>query len=136
MVSIQTSKNQYNKEKKTTILITLIVSIYISTTVPGWMYSQTLQDDVTENQTEILDFFILIFYCNAIVNPILYASRIPVFKEVYGKIFGQIFSRGRNRVDTLTVDTRDTNVPLEPRRNNESLEPRRDVNYMMISAHM
>ena len=90
------NNNQSTREKKTSILIALIVSIYVSTIVPLWVYGLTLPDEVTRSQIEILDAFILIFYCNAMVNPIRYASRIPVFKEAYGKIFSQVFDTGRN----------------------------------------
>ena len=90
------SISQSTRGKKTTILMALIVSIYLSTTVPLMVYSQTLPDVVMQHQIETLDIFICIFYCNAIVNTILYAARIPMFKEAYGKIFGQTCKLGRS----------------------------------------
>ena len=55
------SISQSARGKKTTILMALIVSIYVSTTVPLMVYSQTLPDDVTQHQIETLDIFICIF---------------------------------------------------------------------------
>ena len=131
----QQIQNQPTRERKTTILMALIVSIYLSTTVPAWIYPITLSEYVTIHQVGTLDIFICIFYCNTLVNPTLYASRIPVFKETYGKIFSRIPWFGRNRIDRM-------NASLEPRRNvdiirnNKSLEPRRDLDNVFVTSHM
>ena len=137
VVARQQVQNRPKREKKTTTLMALIVSIYLSTTVPVWIYPLTLSEYVTIHQVGILDIFIFIYYCNALVNPILYAARIPVFKEACGKIFSRIFNGGRNRDDVLNEQNQTRSTRLETaERNNGGLDPRRNVNNVFVTSHM
>ena len=121
-------ENQFNLVKRTTVLVTLVVTIYIFTTVPGAIYLATvllLPGEVTKSQIHILGIVSLIYYCNSNINPIFYASRIPVFKEACCKIFRRVSRIVRNQTNVLRVcevnrvESRNSQIPLEPRRDVE-----------------
>ena len=144
MVRIQT---HLNRSRRTTVLVTLVVTIYIVTTVPGAIYLLVLStvhgDNITKSQVNILGILFLIYYCNSIVNPIIYAFRIPDFKKAYCKIFDIICKTERNRVDVMNTPGNNMdelrgpvriNVPLEPRRFSFRLEPRRDFDTMFRTS--
>ena len=123
------NQNQFNLMKRTTMLVTLVVTIYLITTVPAAIYLSVLStvsgDDVTRSHVHVLGILSFIYYCNSIINPIIYASRIPVFKEAYCKIFRRVFRTGKNQIDVLHVhevnlpELGGSNFPMETRRDSE-----------------
>ena len=123
------NQNQFNLMKRTTVLVTLVVTIYIVTTAPAAIYILLLTvsgNDITRSQVHVFGILSLIYYCNSIINPVIYASRIPVFKEAYSKIVRRVFKIGKNQTDVLHVrevnqlESRSSSIPLEPRRDVES----------------
>ena len=144
-VGIQTISSHHSRMTRTTSLMALIVTIYTLTTVPISIYFVTLSENVTKKQVEILNIFIFVYYCNGIVNPIIYAFRIPEFKRAYRKILDRICKTKKNRVDVMNTrgnkmnrphGSRRINVPLEPRRFSFRLESRRDLDTMFRTCHM
>ena len=87
---MQNQSSRHNLMKKTTSLMALVVTIYIITMIPTGIYLTTLSENVTKSQVQILDIFIFVYYCNSIVNPIIYAVRIPEFKRAYRRILDRI----------------------------------------------
>ena len=132
-------RNHQSRMKRTTSLIALVVTIYTLTTVPTIIYITILSEDVTRIQVQILNILIFVYYCNSIVNPIIYTFRIPEFKKAYCKILDRICNRRRNEVSVINPSGNNMNIPHESRRILVSLvplEPRRDVDMMFRTSHV
>ena len=96
--AISGSQNMSDKEKKTTVLVALIVNFYIFTSVSMWIHVQTKPNEVTMHSVHVYDIILFIYYWNAIGNPTLYTARIRVSKEAYNKIFSRICKLGRSQL--------------------------------------
>ena len=94
------SGKDFGKEKKTTAIQAFIVSYYIFSTLPLMIHSCVIPDDPSRSQVALLDTWLFIWYLTALVNPLIYASRVPEFREEFRKIcFGFIKRRRREQVD-------------------------------------
>ena len=115
-------QDRFKKEKRTTIEMIAIVTVYIVVTIPNLTKGVILLDDHTDMVDYIKRSLGFLWYLQAIVNPLIYTLKIPAFKEAYGKMFGRICKRRKgNRVNVINVQRYNVNdSPLEPRRNVEN----------------
>ena len=137
--AMQGNPSLQSRINRATSLIALAVTIYTLTTVPTIIYITTLSEDVTRSQVQILDIFLFVYYCNSIVNPIIYAFSIPDFKKAYCKILDRICNRRRNEVSVINPSGNNMNIPHDSRRILVSLVPletRRDVDMMFRTSHV
>ena len=113
------------KEKKTTILTMIVISLFLVTTAPRIMYVMSLPENPTKGQYQFGKLLSLLWFCNSIVNPLIYTCKVPAFKEAYAKIFGRFFQNtSRNRVgEQINVQEFRSNM-------NVHVEPRRDVDLV------
>ena len=113
------------KEKKTTILTMIIVSLFLATTAPRVVFVISLPDKPTKGQTHFGAALTFLLFCNSIINPLIYTCKVPAFKEAYGKILGRICKNtSRNRVGIqYKVQEYRSNM-------NINIEPRRDVDLV------
>ena len=64
------------------------------------IHSCVIPDDPPRWQVALLDTWLFIWYLTALVNPLIYASRVPEFREEFRKICCGLIKRRRiNQVD-------------------------------------
>ena len=113
-------QDRFKKEKRTTIIMIAIITVYIVVTPPNLARGVILTDDHTHMADSIKKSVGFLLYFQAIVNPLIYTIKIPAFKEAYGKMFGRICKRtSGNQVIVFNVQ--------RYKMNNSPLELRRDV---------
>ena len=119
LVSNQNSSSQKNfqKEKKTTALIAIILTVYLTGTLPSFVYTLILGNNPKFLKLELWQFLRFLWCATSLVDIAMYAWKVPEFQEGYRKIL--CFPR---RVRTIRVAPRSNvqhlgiNLPLEPRR--------------------
>ena len=95
--------NQLNKEKRTTILIMIIVSLHVATSSPKVLQDIILSNNPTKYQKYFGMVLSFLWFCNSILSPLIYTCKVPAFKEAYGKIFSRIcLKRNENVVGVQT----------------------------------
>ena len=120
----QNSSNQSNfkKEKKTTIVIAIILISYLVGTMPATLYGLMALNNQAIWKVEWWEFCRLLWHIEAFSNNFVYPWRVPEFKEGYRKILCRCFRKchGVRIVSWHNVKLRGMNLPLEPRREFES----------------
>ena len=117
LISHQSAMNQkdFGQEKKTTALQAFIVTYCIIFTLPLLIYSSVIPDDPEIWRVELLNVLLFIWYLTALINPFIYAWRVPAIQEGYHKICCRLM---RNRHTNKAVPfhgTRGLNGHLQPR---------------------
>ena len=111
--------NNFQKEKKTTITIAIILTVYFVGKGPAFFYQLMTMNDVVHWKIELYDFFGLLWYITALADSFIYAWKVPEFKDGYRRI---LCCLRRSRIIQV--------VPLpnaQPPVNNVPLEPRREI---------
>ena len=97
--------DSYKLQKKTTRMMAVILGIYLVTVIPLSIYVLFLPDNnVSPWQLVLLDSGVLIWYCNAAVNPFVYARKSPEFKNAYSKIFAKC-CKGQTEIFWISSQT-------------------------------
>ena len=79
-------QNNFQKEKKTTVTIAIILTVYFVGKGPAFFYQLLTMNDVVHWKIELFDFFCLLWYITALADSFIYAWKVPEFKEGYRRI--------------------------------------------------
>ena len=110
-------QNSFQKEKRTTVTIVIILTVYVAGTAPAFIYSLLTLQYAKFWKTELYEFFQLLWNVAAITDSFIYARKIPEFKEGYRKILCCLRKSHRIQVIPLRkVESPRNNLPLEPSR--------------------
>ena len=115
----QNSSNQQNfhKEKKTTILIVIILTIYLVWTLPTMVYGLMLRNEPENLSVELWEFIWLVLCATSLVDILIYTWKVPEFQEGYRKILCCLQKSDRNQLVPWhdVQPNHGMNFPLEPR---------------------
>ena len=127
LISGQNSSNgkNYHKEKKTTRLIVIILTVYLFGTLPTVAFVSVIVKNPQLMKPELREFFLLILFATSLADIFIYVLKVPKFKEGYRKIICCCFRKCRRVrfVSWRNVEPRGMNIQLEPRRDFVSSEP-------------
>ena len=120
LVSSQNNSNQQNfqKEKKTTVLIAIILTVYLAGTLPNLVYSMlAINNPKIIIKPVLLAIFRLLLYVATLIDTIIYAWKVPEFQKGFHKILCCLLKSRIIQVAPLpNVESLGNNLPLEPRR--------------------
>ena len=119
LVSSQNNSNQQNfqKEKKTTVLIAIILTVYLAGTLPNLVYSMLAIKNPKIIKPVLLAIFRLLLYVTTLIDTIIYAWKVPEFQKGFHKILCCLRKSRIIHVAPLpNVEPPGNNLPLEPRR--------------------
>ena len=119
LASSQNSSYQQNfqKEKKTTVIIAIILTVYIVGTLPNYSYAIMIQKDPKLLNVEMWEFLRLIWYFTTLIDIFIYAWKVPEFQVGYRKILCCLRRSWTIQVAPQpNVQHHRMNIPLEPRR--------------------
>ena len=118
LVSHRSTMNQidFRREKKTTALQAFIVIYCIIFSLPVFIYSNLIPSDLAEWQVELLNILCFMWYITMVINPFIYAERVPDIQEGYRKIYYRLICTKRLNRDRPCNATHRMNRPLQPRR--------------------
>ena len=119
LVSSKSSSNQKNfqKEKKTTVIIAIILTVYLTGTLPNFLYFLMAGNNSKFPKLDLQEFFRFLWCATSLADIAVYAWKVPEFQEGYCKILCCL-----RKVRTIQVAPRSNvqpsvmNFPLEPRR--------------------
>ena len=125
LVSNQNSSSQKNfqKEKKTTVIIAIILTVYLTGTLPLFIYFLMAGNNPKLVSLEVYEFLRCLWCVTSLVHIPIYAWKVPEFQKGYRKILCCL-----RKVRTIQVAPRSNvqpcvmNFPLEPRREVENSE--------------
>ena len=123
LVLRQNSSNQgdFQKEKKTTVLITIILTVYLAGTLPPFVYAMLTENNPKYLAIDLLELFRLLWCATTLVDIFICAWKVPQFQEGYCKILcGLLKSRSIQVVPQPHVHSSRNSLPLEPRREFDS----------------
>ena len=118
------NKKDFGKEKKTTTIQAFIVSYYILSTLPLMVHSCVVPSDPSRWQVALLDTWLFIWYLTALVNPLIYAYRVPEFQAEYRKICCGLICKRRKKFVVSSHGL--INEPFQPRRECTNSQPETD----------
>ena len=119
LVSSQNNSNQQNfqKEKKTTVLIAIILTLYLAGTLPNLVYAMLAIKNPKIIKPVLLAIFGLLWYVATLIETIIYAWKVPEFQKGFHKILCCLRKSRIIQVAPLpNVESLGNNLPLEPRR--------------------
>ena len=119
LVSNQNSSNQKNfqKEKKTTALIAIILTVYLTGTLPPFIYVLITGNNPKFLNLELWEFLRFLWYATSLVDVPIYVWKVPEFQEGYRKIL--CCPRKVRTIQVVPWSCEHpcvVNLPLEPRR--------------------
>ena len=123
VTSSQSSSNPQNfqKEKKTTIIISIILTIYLIGTLPNFTYTMIIHKNPKLLNVEMVESFRLVWCITTLIDVFLYAWKVPEFQDGYRKILCCLRKpRIIHVVPLPNVQSDRNNLPLEPRREIEN----------------
>ena len=84
----QNRSNQQNfqKEKKTTVLIAISLTVYFLGTLPNFVYAMMIQKNPKLLNLEMWEFLQLVWYFTTLTDTFVYAWKVPEFQVGYRKI--------------------------------------------------
>ena len=110
------NQSNFQKEKKTTVLIAIVVTVYLVGTLPVFLYVMIITENPKTMNAELLEFMRLIWCVTALVDFFLYAWKVPSFQKGYWKILCLGKSRVIQVAPWSSVQPFRSSLPLEPRR--------------------
>ena len=114
-------QNHFQKEKRTTVTIVIILTVYFLGKGSAFFYSLLTINNVINWNIELFEFLALLWHTAAVVDISIYAWKVPEFRQGYRKI---VCCLGRSSIIQVapiaSVQPRGINLPLEPRRQFES----------------
>ena len=116
-MTMNSSTSQRQREKKTTRLVAVILTVYIIGTLPVINY-RALQEAKSQNWNRgLVIAFRIIWHVSTLLNTFIYVFKAPEFHQVYEKVFCCKMFR-RKKVEPPDIQLRAVSVPvgLEPRR--------------------
>ena len=118
LASSQNSSNQQNfqKERKTTVLIAIILTVYLFGTLPTVTYTMIIQRYPKMWNFELWEFLRVVWCVTALVDTFIYAWKVPEFRNGYCKLL--CCSRGFCKHQVAPepyVQHSENNLPLETR---------------------
>ena len=115
--SNQNSSNQNNfqKEKKTTFIIAIILTMFFVGKGPAFIYTLMTMNKIIAWKIESFESVCLLWYITALTDSFIYAFKIPEFQEGYRKILCCFQKTRKIKVAPLPQPGRN-HTPLEPRR--------------------
>ena len=119
LVSSQNRSNQQDflKEKNTTALIVIILTLYLVGTLPLFLYFVLTQHNTKYLNLELLEFSRLLWCVTTLVDTFICAWKVPQFQKGYIKILCFLQKSGTIRIDPgPNVLPCGNSQPLEPRR--------------------
>ena len=123
VTSSQSSSNQQNfqKEKKTTALIAIILKDYLFGTLPNFVYAMMIQRSPKLLNLKVWEILRVLWYFTTLIDTFVYAWKVPEFKVGYRKILCCLRKvRIIQVAPQSNVQPRGINLPLEPRREIEN----------------
>ena len=128
LVSYHSTMNQidFRREKRTTALQAFIVTYCIILGLPIFIYANVIPKDPAEWQVQLLNILSFMYYITGVINPFIYALRVPDIQEGCHNICCRLIGKRRtNRV-----------LPFHGTRGmNGSLQPRRDYTNFQNTSH-
>ena len=115
----QNSSNQQNfqKERKTTGLIAIILTVYLVGTLPIITYTILIQRYPKIWNFDLWEFFRVVWCVTSLIDTFIYAWKVPEFKNGYCKLLCCLRGFGKHQVAPVRhVQPCGNNLPLEPRR--------------------
>ena len=121
LISSQSNPNQqhFQKEKKTTVLIAIILTLYLSGTLPTFVYALLVGNNPKILKPILFVIFRLLWYVATLIDTFVYAWKVPDFQQGYRKILCclcNVRSRTIQVAPVLNVLPCGSSLPLEPRR--------------------
>ena len=118
LITNQNAMNErdFKKEKKTTVIQAIILSFFLCSTLPLVIHSGLISDDPSKKDIALLDALIFIWKTSALVNPFIYAWRVPDIQEGYQKICDRLICKRRRNQVFPFHGIRGRDGPLQPRR--------------------
>ena len=110
------NKKDFGKEKKTTTIQAFIVSYYILSTLPLMVQSCVIPDFPSRWQVALFDTWLFIWYLTALVNPLIYACRVPELQEEFRKICAHVTCKRRRNLVAPSHGIYTINQSIQPRR--------------------
>ena len=123
VTSSQSSSNPQNfqKEKKTTVIISIILTVYLIGTLPNFTYTMIIQRNPKLLNVEMVESFRLVWCITTLIDTFIYAWKVPEFQDGYRKILCCLRQPRIIHVLPLpNVESPGNNLPLEPRREIEN----------------
>ena len=115
------SQNNFQKEKKTTGLIAIILTVYLTGTMPPFVYALITGNNPKFLRLELWEFFRFLWCTTSLVDIPIYAWKVPEFQEGYCKILCCLRKVRTIQVAPSTnVQPCVMNLPLEPRKEVEN----------------
>ena len=116
--------NKFQKEKATTCLIAIILTVYLCGTSPTSAYALIISNNPQFVKPELWAFFRMFWYATSLADIFIYVLKVPEFKNGYQKIFCYFLKCPTNQVvPQINVQPSGTNFPLEPRKHFACPEP-------------
>ena len=114
-------QNNFQKEKKTTVLIAIILTVYLVGTLPSIFYLFLSKKYPKIWRIELFKYLRLVWCLTTLADTFIYAWKVPEFQEGYHKILCCL-RRARiiQVVPISSVQSSGSNRPLEPRREFQS----------------
>ena len=119
LTSNQSTSDQQNfkKEKKTTVLIVAILTLYMTGTFVPFVYYFVAQTYPSIWSHELFRFISLAWHIISLTDTFIYAWKVPEFQEGYRIILCCLRRYHSNQVfPSCTVQFHGINLPLEPKR--------------------
>ena len=123
LISRQNSSKESNfkKEKKTTILIAIILTVYLAGTLPSFVYTMLTANNPKSLNIELSELFGLLWYATILFDIFICAWKVPQLQEGYRKILCSFRkSRTTQVAPWPNVQPCGSSLPLKPRREFDS----------------